>query len=130
MMGRNIENQRMAGIRPCNLVASYTPLGPGPNVPGAPQSHHPSQGIMDSFVHAQRSPTPGGAWGFGPGLLVKHVHFGECEFDTLTALQAHGEARYLARFGVFGKVDNLPVFSTVEAALRGGRRGAYPDPPT
>jgi hypothetical protein len=33
MMGRNIENQRMAGIRPCNHVASYTPLWPGPNHP-------------------------------------------------------------------------------------------------
>ena len=68
--------------------------------------------------------------GIGPGLLVQHVYFGECEFDSLTALQAHGEAPYLARFGVFGKVDNLPVFSTVEAALHGGCRSAYPDPPT
>jgi hypothetical protein len=75
-------------------------------------------------------PGPGGAWGFGPGLLVQHVYFGECEFDSLTALQAHGEAPYLARFGVFDKVDNLPVFSTVEAALHGGCRSAYPDPPT
>src|SRR5919112_826759 len=126
MVGRM--EQRIRDGPPLKCGGIFTPLGPGPNVPGAPQSYHPSQGIMDSFVHAQRSPTPGGAWGFGPGLLVKHVHFGECEFDTLTALQAHGEAPYLARFGVFGKVDNLPVFSTVEAALHGGGRSAYPDP--
>ena len=105
-------------------------LRPGPGRPGSWLASKHQQGIADSFVHSQESPSPGGAWGIGPGLLVQHVYFGECEFDSLTALQAHGEAPYLARFGVFGKVDNLPVFSTVEAALHGGCRSAYPDPPT
>jgi hypothetical protein len=72
----------------------------------------------------------GGSAALPRRLLVQHVYFGGREVDSLTALQAHGEAPYLAPFAVFGKVDNLPVFSTVEFALHGGRRGAYPDSPT
>jgi hypothetical protein len=46
--------------RPCDVVASYTPLGRGPNEPGAPRRYGLSRGIMGGLCMHKRGRGPRG----------------------------------------------------------------------